>query len=138
MSTEELFNELAKIYIERESLIHKIADGRDISLSEAEEMIEALIEDKVLLRFIKMLDRFFLVKGRRIEDSVKIVEAYRHRLNQFIDRTIGFKEYTTIIGLPREKLEKLLKEDVKKLLERGETFLLLEAQLSILLKWFRR
>mgnify|MGYP000176751624 CR=1 FL=1 len=135
MSNEELFNYLAQVYVERELLINKTSDGK-ISLSEAEMKIDDLIGSTHLLKLLRMLDRFFLIKGK--SDSVKITRSYRYRLNQFINRTIGIEKYTSLLGLSKEELEARLREDVEKLLRREDSFPLLEAQLNILLKWFRR
>jgi len=136
MSDEELFNLLARVYIERELLINKISDGKETTLSEAEKKVNSLIEDDYLIKLIEMLDRFFLIKGHR--NSVSIVRSYRYRLNQFINRTIGFEDYSFLLGLSAENLERRLKENIGKLLERKDSFPLLKAQLSILLRWFKR
>jgi hypothetical protein len=133
---EELFDHLAKVYVEQELLINKISDGIEISLSKAEKMVNELIKDEALLKLIRMLDRFFLIK--QPARSVELVRAYRYRLNQFISHTIGIEKYVSILGLTREELEESLKEDVEELLKRKEAFPLLEAQLSILLRWFGR
>lgn len=138
MSNEEIFNHLAKVYIERELLINKVSDGKEVSLSQGEEKIDALIKDEHLLKLIRMIDRFFLIKIWGRPDSVKIVRSYRNRLDQFIDRTIGLEGYAFLIKLSKEELEKKLKEDVEELLKSKDSFPMLEAQLSILLRWFRR
>jgi hypothetical protein len=136
---EELFDHLAKVYIEQELLINKISDGIEISLSEAENMVNELIKDEVLLKLIRMLDRFFLIRRHpRSHDSFELVRAYRNRLDQFISHTIGIEKYVSILGLTREGLEESLKKDVEELLKRKEAFPLLEAQLSILLRWLGR
>jgi hypothetical protein len=133
---EELFDHLAKVYIEQELLINKISDGIEIPLSKAENIVNELIKDEDLLKLIRMLDRFFLIKHYR--DSVKLIRAYRNRLYQFISHTIGTEKYVSILGLTRKELEESFKKDVEELLKRKEAFPLLEAQLNILLRWFGR
>lgn len=117
-------------------LINKIADGKEITLTGAERKVDDLIKDLDLLRLIEMLDRFFLIKGRF--DSVAIVRSYRYRISQFVDRTIGLEEYSSLLPLKREELENTLKREKENLLKRKEMFPILEAQLAILLRWFRR
>jgi hypothetical protein len=133
----EPFNDLSRLYLKRELLISKLADGREITLSESEKRVDALIEDKDLLKLVKMLDEFFAIRLRS-KDSVKIVRSYRNRLNQFIDHTIGLKEYSFLLSLNKEELKKMLEEDKEKLLKRKDLFPILEGQLLILLRWFGR
>lgn len=133
----EPFNDLARLYLKRELLISKLADGKEITLSESEKRVDALIEDENLLKLIRMLDEFFTIRLRS-KDSVKIIRSYRNRLHQFVDRTIGSEEYGFLFSLNKEELEKMLKEDKEKLLKRKDIFPLLEGQLLILLKWFGR
>jgi hypothetical protein len=135
MSDEELFNRLAKVYIERELLINKISDGEKVSLSEAQRKVEELIKDEHLLKLLGMLDRFFLIKGK---DSIRIVRAYRYRLNQFVDRTIGHEQYALLLTSSKADLEETLAKDVRELLGNRDLFPLLEAQVKILLRWFKR
>jgi hypothetical protein len=102
-SSLELFNDLARLYLKRELLISKLADGKEITLSKSEEKIDALIKDENLLKLVKMLDEFFAIRVR-LRDSVKIVRSYRNRLNQFIDHTIGSEEYSFLLALKKEEL----------------------------------
>ena len=132
----ESFNSLARLYLEREMLINKLANGKETTLTSAEKKVDESIKDPSLLKLIAMLDRFFLIKGGF--GSVRNVRSYRNRLNQFVDHTIGLEEYSSLLHLEREKLENVLKKEIENLLKRKETFPILEAQLAILLKWFRR
>jgi len=134
---EEPFDRLARVYIERELLINKISDGKKVSLSEAQKKVEELIKDEHLLKLLRMLDRFFLIKGKR-KDSIRIVRTYRYRLNQFVDRTIGHKHYALLLTSSKADLEERLAKDVRELLGNKDLFPLLEAQVKILLRWFRR
>lgn len=131
----ELFNDLARIYLERELLINKVADGRELNLTGAERIVDRIIEDSDLLRLIGMLDRFFLMKGR---DSVDVVRSYRYRLNQFVEKTIGLESFVSLLHLKREELKNMLIKEKENLLKRKGEFRILEAQLTILLKWYGR
>jgi hypothetical protein len=114
-------------------LIGKLADGREITLSESEKIVDVLIEDESLLKLVKMLDELFIIRLRS-KDSVKIVRSYRNKFNRLVNRAMGSEEYGSLLALKREALESKLKEDVEKLLKMKNAFPILEEQLSILLK----
>lgn len=112
-----------------------VANGKELTLTDAERIVDRIIEDFHLLKLIRMLDRFFLIKER---DSVKIVRSYRYRLNLFVDRTIGLDSFASLLHLKREELENMLIKEKENLLKRRREFPILEAQLAVLLKWHGR
>ncbi|MGC9086012.1 MAG: hypothetical protein ACP5IT_07495 [Thermoproteota archaeon] len=128
----KLFNSLARMYLQRELLINKITEGRELTLTKAERIVNGIIEDPYLLRLIEMLDRFFLIRRK---DSVSIVKSYRYRLSQFVNKTIGLENFVSLLQLRREELENALIKEKENLLKRKNEFPILEAQLAILLKW---
>ena len=131
----ETFNDLAKLYLIRDLLISKLADGIEITLTESERRVDELIDNPYLLKLVRMLDKFFWIKEK---DSVRIIRSYRHRLNLFVHRTIGLEEYGALLPLNKEELENELKYVRDELLRNKDMFLVLEGQVDILLKWFGR
>jgi len=67
-----------------------------------------------------------------------MVRSYRHRLSLFVERTIGLEEYGALLSFDKEELENELNNIRNKLLRNKEMFSILEAQVNMLLKWFRR
>jgi len=129
-----LFDDLARLYLQREILISKLCNA-EVDLTRAEDKVRDLIEDAYLLRLVGMLDDIFALTYR---DPVLLVRQYRGRLNKFVSKTIGFEEYGKLLPLKTEELERRLKDSNKKLQDRKNEFPILEGQLSILLRWFRK
>lgn len=127
------FNDLARLYLIRELLISKLADGIEITLTESERKVDKLINDPYLLKLIRILDGLFWIKRK---DSVRIVRSYRHRLHLFINKTIGLEEYGSLLTLNKEELEDKLKDVRDRLLKNKDKFEILERQVG--LKWFGR
>jgi len=133
--SHEAFNDLAKLYLIRDVLIGKLANGIEVTLTQAENKVDELIDDPDLLKLVKMLDKFFWIKVR---GSVRMVRSYRHRLSLFVERTVGLEEYGRLLSFNKEELENELNNIRNKLLRNKGMFSILEAQVDMLLKWFRR
>jgi hypothetical protein len=131
----ESFYDLARLYLQRELLISKLSDAEEVTLTMAEEKVSALIKPH-LQGPVKMLDRWFLT-SRTSKDTVRMVAAYRYRLNYFIDHTIGMREYSTFLRMDKDELQKMIAKLGRKL-DREPVRRLLEAQLAILLRWSGR
>lgn len=128
------FNSLASLYLQREILISKFADGKKVNLTDAEKKVDTLIKDADLLELIKKLDSFFLITGR---DSIKIVEAYRNRLGFFVNRTIGLEEYGSLLPLTTRELAEDLGKEKKKLLDKKDIFSRLANRIEELSRLYR-
>jgi len=63
-SSHEAFNDLAKLYLIRDLLISKLANGIEVTLTQAEKKVDKLIDDPNLLKLVEMLDKFFWIKDR--------------------------------------------------------------------------
>lgn len=132
----EPFYDLARLYLQRELLISKLADGEEVTLTMAEEKVSALIGEAHLLDPVKMLDRWFLVR-RRSNDTTRMIAGYRYRLNHFIDHTIGMREYSSFLRMEKDELQKMIANLSRKLADESGRRLL-EGQLAILLRWSGR
>ena len=147
----EYFNDIVRLYLIRNILIAKLADGVETTFTSAEERVNEIIQNPLLLRLIRMLD-IYLFHSKRTSKrddpvpgekeyfrstSVDIIRSYRYRLGKLLNKTIGTEEYGLYLISSPEELMRILEKVRDKLLESSEIPMIIEGQLSLLLKWER-
>jgi len=134
-SYPELFNDLSRLYLIRDILIAKLADGIEITLTEAERMVDDMIDNPELLDLMKLFDEFFYITSWYPE---RIVRSYRYRLELFVNKTIGLAEYGILLSLTKSELEQKLIDIKDRLLKNKQIFPELKRLIPLFLKQFKK